>query len=187
MTDFGSNRDRHENLGDGKIGADGHARRSSARRHCRTCRSSSRSPGSERRGPGRGEHEPARACFHAEGVRARGGTSRPRFATMLARRSADRTVSGGPLRRRHGSLEVRNPYSGAVIAEVATGDRPKSNAPSGTPRPPAPTPPAQRARVLERAAELSAARAEHFARVVCREAGKPIRQARAKWRDASTP
>lgn len=79
------------------------------------------------------------------------------------------------------TLAVRNPYSGAVIAEVATGgpaevDRAVRDAAAHLP----PRPPVERARVLERAADLIAARAEEFAQVVCLEAGKPIRQARGE-------
>ncbi len=79
------------------------------------------------------------------------------------------------------TLAVRNPYSGAIIAEVATGgpaevDRAVRDAAAHLP----PPPPVERARVLERTAEILAARAEDLARVVCLEAGKPIRQARGE-------
>ena len=79
------------------------------------------------------------------------------------------------------TLAVRNPYSGAVIAEVATGgpaevERAVRDAAAHLP----PRPPVERARVLERAAELISRRAEEFARVVCLEAGKPIRPSRGE-------
>jgi acyl-CoA reductase-like NAD-dependent aldehyde dehydrogenase len=79
------------------------------------------------------------------------------------------------------AIEVRNPYSGESITEVATGGaaevaRAVRDAAEHLP-PPAP---AERAGVLERAARLVAERSEHFARVLCREAGKPIRQARGE-------
>jgi acyl-CoA reductase-like NAD-dependent aldehyde dehydrogenase len=80
-----------------------------------------------------------------------------------------------------GTLAVRNPYSGAILAEVATGgaaevDRAVADALRHLP----PPPPVERAGVLERAADLIAARAEDFARVICLEAAKPIRQARGE-------
>lgn len=80
-----------------------------------------------------------------------------------------------------GTLEVRNPYTGALLAEVATGgaaeiDRAVADAATHLP----PPPPGARARVLERAADLIAARADDFARVICLEAAKPIRQARGE-------
>jgi len=79
------------------------------------------------------------------------------------------------------AIEVRNPYSGEFITEVATGGaaevaRAVRDAAEHLP-PPAPV---ERARVLERAARLVAERSEHFAQVLCREAGKPIRQARGE-------
>jgi len=80
-----------------------------------------------------------------------------------------------------GSIEVRNPYSGELIADVATGGaaevvRAVRDAAEHLP----PAPPAERAGVLERAGGIVAGRSEHFAQVLCREAGKPIRQARAE-------
>jgi len=88
---------------------------------------------------------------------------------------------GGRFVEGSGTIEVRNPYSGWLIAEVATGDRTHvdravRDAAAHLP----PRPPAQRAGVLERAAGIVAARAERFAEVLCQEAGKPIRQARAE-------
>ena len=88
---------------------------------------------------------------------------------------------GGRFVEGSGSIEVRNPYSGELIAEVATGDRvhvARAVREAAEHLPPAP--PAQRAGVLERAAGIVAGRSEHFAQVLCREAGKPIRQARAE-------
>jgi acyl-CoA reductase-like NAD-dependent aldehyde dehydrogenase len=88
---------------------------------------------------------------------------------------------GGRFVTGSGSIEVRNPYSGELIAEVATGgaadvDRAVRDAAEHLP-PPAP---AERARVLERAAAIVAERSERFAQVLCREAGKPLRQARGE-------
>ena len=51
---------------------------------------------------------------------------------------------------------------------------------------PAPAPAAERAAILERAARLVAERAETFARTICLEAGKPMKQARARRPAAST-
>lgn len=80
-----------------------------------------------------------------------------------------------------GTIEVRNPYSGALLADVATGgpgeiDRAVGAAAAHLP----PRPPVERAQVLERAAGIVAARGERFARTICLEAGKPIRQARGE-------
>ena len=88
---------------------------------------------------------------------------------------------GGRFVAGSGSIEVRNPYSGELIADVATGGaaevaRAVRDAAEHLP----PAPPAERAGVLERAAGIVAGRSEHFAQVLCREAGKPIRQARAE-------
>jgi acyl-CoA reductase-like NAD-dependent aldehyde dehydrogenase len=88
---------------------------------------------------------------------------------------------GGRFVEGSATIEVRNPYSGEFITEVATGGaaevaRAVREAAEHLP-PPAP---AERARVLERAANLVAERSEHFAHVLCREAGKPIRQARGE-------
>lgn len=79
------------------------------------------------------------------------------------------------------SLEVLNPYNGEVIATVATGDaddveKAIEEAARQLPPPPA----AERAAILERAAVLVAERKEEFAKTVCLEAGKPIKQARAE-------
>ena len=80
-----------------------------------------------------------------------------------------------------GTHEVRNPYTGELIAEVAVGgmqelDRAVASAQRHLPPPPA----AQRAEILERAAGLVNERHERFATTICQEAGKPLRQARAE-------
>lgn len=88
---------------------------------------------------------------------------------------------GGAFVAGSGTIAVRNPFSGELIAEVATGgpaeiDRAVRDAVHQLP----PLPPVERARILERTAQLVGDRAERFARVVCAEAGKPIRQARGE-------
>ena len=88
---------------------------------------------------------------------------------------------GGRFVEGSGSIEVRNPYSGELVAEVATGDRVHvARAVHEAAEHLPPTPPGQRAGVLERAAGIVAGRSERFAQVLCREAGKPIRQARGE-------
>jgi acyl-CoA reductase-like NAD-dependent aldehyde dehydrogenase len=88
---------------------------------------------------------------------------------------------GGRFVAGSGTIAVRSPYSGELIAEVSTGgsaeiDRAVRDAARHLP----PLPAADRARILERAAHLVADRAERFAQVICAEAGKPIRQARGE-------
>jgi acyl-CoA reductase-like NAD-dependent aldehyde dehydrogenase len=88
---------------------------------------------------------------------------------------------GGRFVHGSGVIEVRNPYSGELIAEVATGDadhvaRAVRDAAAHLP----PAPPVERARVLDGAAAIVAERSEHFAQALCQEAGKPIRQARGE-------
>lgn len=78
-------------------------------------------------------------------------------------------------------LQVRNPYTGEVIASVAVGgpeDVETAVATAHTHLPPPPA--AERAQVLERAARLVSERSETFARTICLEAGKPIAQARGE-------
>lgn len=81
------------------------------------------------------------------------------------------------------SVEVRNPYGGAVIAEVPRCgpdevDRACQAAAAALAR--RDFPQHARARVLERAADLVRAQVEDLARTICREAGKPIRTARVE-------
>jgi acyl-CoA reductase-like NAD-dependent aldehyde dehydrogenase len=88
---------------------------------------------------------------------------------------------GGRFTDGPGTVEVRDPYGGAVVATVARGGRAeveRAVADAGRHLPP--SPPAERALVLERAARIVAERAEDFARVICLEAGKPIAQARGE-------
>lgn len=77
--------------------------------------------------------------------------------------------------------EVRNPYDGEVIAEVALGGAADvQRAVTAALRHLPPPAPAARAEVLERAARLVAERAEQFAAVICLESGKPLTQARGE-------
>jgi deoxyribonuclease-4 len=71
MTDFGSNRDRHENLGDGKIGADG-MRSILGAPPLQGLPVILEVPGIDGEGPDLENMRRART-FHAEGVAARGG------------------------------------------------------------------------------------------------------------------
>lgn len=80
-----------------------------------------------------------------------------------------------------GTREVRNPYSGGVIAEVAVGGIAEIHrAVASAQRHLPPMAAAQRAEILERAAGLVNERRERFATTICNEAGKPLRQARAE-------
>jgi len=72
MTDFGSNRDRHENLGDGKIGPDG-MRSILGAPALQDLPVILEVPGIDGEGPDLENMSRAR-MFRAEGVRARGGT-----------------------------------------------------------------------------------------------------------------
>ena len=88
---------------------------------------------------------------------------------------------GGAFDQRNDDLTVVNPYDGATLATVAVGG-PEDvavavrDALGHLPPPSA----AERAQILERAAQLVARRAETFARTICMEAGKPITQARGE-------
>ena len=78
-------------------------------------------------------------------------------------------------------LAVVNPYDGQTIATVATGGPADVDAAATGARAHLGAHPAvARAEVLERAARLVAERAETFARTICLEAGKPLKQARAE-------
>ena len=78
-------------------------------------------------------------------------------------------------------LPVENPYGGEVIARVAVGGPGDVAACVAAAKGHLPPPPAdERARVLEVAAGLVRERLDAFARTVCLEAGKPLKQARAE-------
>jgi acyl-CoA reductase-like NAD-dependent aldehyde dehydrogenase len=78
-------------------------------------------------------------------------------------------------------LPVENPYSGEVIARVARGGAEEVERAVAAARRHLPPPSAaERAAVLERAAGIVRERHERFARIICLEAGKPIRQARGE-------
>ncbi len=88
---------------------------------------------------------------------------------------------GGAFDQRNDDLTVVNPYDGATLATVAVGG-PEDVAAAvrdalGHLPPPSA---AERAQILERAAQLVSRRAETFARTICMEAGKPITQARGE-------
>lgn len=83
--------------------------------------------------------------------------------------------------RGHGGAEIHDPYSGAVIGVVHLADATDVDAAVSSARthlPPAPA--VERARILERAAQIVRERAEDFARVIALEAAKPITQARGE-------
>ena len=78
-------------------------------------------------------------------------------------------------------LDVVNPYTGETIATVAVGGPAEVDSAVATALRHLPPPPAaERAAILERAARLVAERAETFARTICLEAGKPMKQARGE-------
>jgi len=82
---------------------------------------------------------------------------------------------------RNEDLAVTNPYSGETIATVALGGPDDVAAAVAAARAHLSAHPAvERAEVLERAARLVGERAEGFARTICLEAGKPMKQARAE-------
>jgi acyl-CoA reductase-like NAD-dependent aldehyde dehydrogenase len=79
------------------------------------------------------------------------------------------------------TLEVTNPYSGEVIAEVASGSTDDIARAVEIARRQIPiAPQAERAAILERAAGILRERSEAFARTIALESGKPISQARAE-------
>lgn len=87
----------------------------------------------------------------------------------------------GAFDARNEDLTVVNPYSGETIATVAVGGPADVDAAVAAARGHLSAHPASaRAEVLERAARLVAERAETFARTICLEAGKPLKQARAE-------
>jgi acyl-CoA reductase-like NAD-dependent aldehyde dehydrogenase len=87
----------------------------------------------------------------------------------------------GAFDARNEDLTVENPYTGQAIARVAVGGPEDVDAAVRTAREHlGATSPAERAEVLERAARLVADRSETFARTICLEAGKPMKQARAE-------
>ncbi|WP_217915435.1 aldehyde dehydrogenase family protein [Miltoncostaea marina] len=87
----------------------------------------------------------------------------------------------GAFDQRNEDLAVTNPYSGETIATVAVGGPDDVAAAVDAAMEHLPPPPAaERAQVLERAARLVAERADAFARTICLEAGKPLKQARAE-------
>jgi acyl-CoA reductase-like NAD-dependent aldehyde dehydrogenase len=88
---------------------------------------------------------------------------------------------GGAFDDRDQDLAVRNPYTGETIATVAVGgEQDVAAAVDGALAHLPPPPAAERAQVLDRAARLVSERAESFARTICLEAGKPMKQARAE-------
>jgi acyl-CoA reductase-like NAD-dependent aldehyde dehydrogenase len=90
-------------------------------------------------------------------------------------------LRGGRFDQLNEDLAVVNPYTGEEIARVAVGGPDDVAAAVEDAKRHLPPPPAgERAQVLERAARLVADRSESFARTICLEAGKPMKQARAE-------
>lgn len=88
---------------------------------------------------------------------------------------------GGAFDDRDQDLAVRNPYTGETIATVSVGGEDDvATAVEGALAHLPPPPSAERAQILDRAARLVSERAEAFARTICLEAGKPMKQARAE-------
>lgn len=78
-------------------------------------------------------------------------------------------------------LEVVSPYTGEVVARVATASETDvERAVAAACRHLPPPPPARRAAVLERAAARVAQRRDRLAEIIATEAGKPITQARVE-------
>lgn len=87
----------------------------------------------------------------------------------------------GSFESRDEELPVENPYTGQTIATVAVGTPEDVERAVGEAREHLPPAPAhERAAILDRAARLVSERAESFARTICLEAGKPLKQARAE-------
>lgn len=87
----------------------------------------------------------------------------------------------GAFDERNEDLTVRNPFTGDVVAGVAMGgEEDVAAAVDSALRHLPPAPSGERAQVLDRAARLVAERSETFARTICLEAGKPMKQARAE-------
>jgi len=119
MTELASNRDRHENLGDGRIGAEG-MRRILGAPALQDLPVILEVPGIEGHGPDLENMRRARQ-FQAEGLAA-APTARGRRTDMEPTMPPPRPVcSRWSVRRRSGTIAVRNPFSGELIAEVATG------------------------------------------------------------------
>ena len=88
---------------------------------------------------------------------------------------------GGRFEAADSRIAVRNPFNEQVIAEVEYGGPLEiERAVAGACRHLPPAPAAERAEVLERAAVKVSERLEDFAQTICREAGKPIAQARGE-------
>ena len=77
--------------------------------------------------------------------------------------------------------EVRNKFTGEVIAQVSLASQEDVTAAVQAARRAAdrdPLPPYQRYEILKRAGELLAERAEEFARTIAAEGGKPLKEAK---------
>jgi acyl-CoA reductase-like NAD-dependent aldehyde dehydrogenase len=79
-------------------------------------------------------------------------------------------------------LEVRSPYSGDVVARVAKGGGAEARRAldAAAAAFAEPLPAHERARILDRVAQLLAERREEAAQIICAEAGKPIKTARVE-------
>ena len=87
----------------------------------------------------------------------------------------------GMFEAREEELAVANPFTGETIATVSVGDEEDvAHAVKEARRHLPPAPAAERAAILDRAARLVSERSETFARTICLEAGKPLKQARAE-------
>src|SRR5258708_1383694 len=79
-------------------------------------------------------------------------------------------------------LEIRSPYSGAVVGRVARGGAAEAQraVDAAARAPPDPLPAHKRAEILVRVAGLIGRRHEELARTISDEAGKPMKAARGE-------
>jgi acyl-CoA reductase-like NAD-dependent aldehyde dehydrogenase len=104
------------------------------------------------------------------------------MATVTAPTTIERLYLAGQWVETQDSLEVRSPHSGEVVATVARAGEKEArraiDAAESAMR--EPLPPWRRAEILERISQLLRERGEEFARIICAEAGKPLKAARVE-------
>jgi acyl-CoA reductase-like NAD-dependent aldehyde dehydrogenase len=101
----------------------------------------------------------------------------------VAATSTDRQLLIGGQRVETGAwMEVRSPFSDEVVGRVAKGgaDEARRALDAAAQAMQAPLPAHERARILDATARLLAERQEEAARIVCAEAGKPLKAARVE-------
>jgi acyl-CoA reductase-like NAD-dependent aldehyde dehydrogenase len=104
------------------------------------------------------------------------------MATVAAPTTLERLYLAGEWVETGESFEVQSPYSGDVVATVARAGGPEArraiDAAERAMR--EPLPPWRRAEILERISQLLHERADELARIICAEAGKPLKAARGE-------